>query len=394
MPSLLVFALLATQALALPVPQSLSSLLGGLGGGSTGSTGSAGGLIPLPGGQGGSGTEGAGGLPSLGGLGGGAGSSTGGLDSLLGGLGGSSGSGSGLGSLPGGLAGSGSGSGSLPGLPGSNSTGGLGSLGGLGGLGGSGPGSFSPGLGSLGGLGGLGGSGSGSSSSGLGSLGGLGGLGGSGSVSTNSDAGSPLGGAGSSSGLGGLSSLGGQTANDVQDGVCKGTTFICARGTTEGGNLGSTVCPDLANKLKSNLNGDVAVQGVNYPADIGGAIQGGVSPKTGQGATNMAQLTNQAIQKCPSTKVVLAGYSQGAEQVHGALQNMDAGTIGKISAVTTFGDPVQKEAFQGVPQSRTKIFCAQGDGVCNGVFAISAAHLSYTQTSITPAAQFIQSNLN
>ena len=64
-----------------------------------------------------------------------------------------------------------------------------------------------------------------------------------------------------------------------------------------------------------------------------------------------------------------------------------------FKAVTTFGDPLQKEAFQGVPQTKTKIFCAQGDGVCDGAFAISAAHLSYTQTSIIPAAQFIEGNL-
>lgn len=123
----------------------------------------------------------------------------------------------------------------------------------------------------------------------------------------------------------------GQTANDVQDGVCKGTTFICARGTTEQGNLGSTVCPALANKLKSDLNGDVAVQGVNYPADVTGATEGAISPKSAQGATNMAQLTNQAIQKCPNTKVVLAGYSQGAEQVHGAVQNLDSNAASKVA---------------------------------------------------------------
>ena len=303
MPSLLLSALLATQALAFPVPQGLSGILAGLGGSPGSSSTSAGGLGSL-----------------LGGLGGSAGGSGGSLGSL-GGLGGL-GSGSGSGSSTNGSATGGSGLGSL-----------LGGLGGLGGgSGGSGLGSLLGGLG--GGSGGSGSSGSGSSASGsgLGSL--LGGLGGG------------SGGSGSSGSLAGLSGLGGKifstlwklvlrdigvTANDVQDGVCKGTTFICARGTSEGGNLGETVCPDLANKLKSDLNNDVAVQGVNYPADVEGAVQGGVSAKTAQGSQNMAQLTSQALQKCPNTKVVLAGYSQGAEQVHGALQNLDPSTAGKVS---------------------------------------------------------------
>ena len=294
------------------------------------------------------------GLPSASNLGDVSGSSSGGLGYLLGGLAGSSGTGNGLGSLLGGLSGTVINSGSLGGsspvnftnspLPSGLPSSSLGSLGGLGGLGGAGfsSGSGASGLGSLGSLGGLGTAGSGTgSSSGAPSLGSL--LGG--------------GGSGSSSGLGSLSGLGGkkphskgklgltqigETASDIQNGVCKSMTFICARGTTESGNLGGTVCPDLANKLKSDLNGDVAVQGVNYPADVEGAVEGGISPKTAQGSTDMAQLTNQALQKCPNTKVVLAGYSQGAEQVHGALQNMDAGTTGKIAVsqpVTSITSP-------------------------------------------------------
>ena len=41
----------------------------------------------------------------------------------------------------------------------------------------------------------------------------------------------------------------------------------------------------------------------------------------------MASLTQQVLSKCPDTKVILAGYSQGAEQVHGALQNLQNGQV-------------------------------------------------------------------
>ncbi|KAI9703916.1 MAG: hypothetical protein M1820_005698 [Bogoriella megaspora] len=186
--------------------------------------------------------------------------------------------------------------------------------------------------------------------------------------------------------------LTGQTASDVQNGVCKPTTLIFARGTTEQGNLGGTVGPALTQALQQMLgNNNVAIQGVNYPADIAGATQGSADPKNAQGSQNMAQLAAQAVQQCPSTKVVLSGYSQGAQQVHGALLNMDAATTSKVAAAVTFGDPLSKDMpnFQGVPAGNTKIFCATGDQVCNDQFIISAAHLSYAQTSTTPAAQFI-----
>ncbi|KAF2238429.1 carbohydrate esterase family 5 protein [Viridothelium virens] len=190
--------------------------------------------------------------------------------------------------------------------------------------------------------------------------------------------------------------LTGQTANDIQNGACKPTSFIFARGTTETGNLGETVGPALVKDLQQMLGaGNVAVQGVNYPADIAGAAEGSTNPKGAQGSQNMAMFAAKAVQQCPTTKLVLSGYSQGAQQVHGALLNMDSATTGKVAAAVTFGDPLDKTMpqFQGVPAANTKIFCAQGDQVCNDQFIISAAHLSYAKTSTGPAAQFISSKL-
>jgi cutinase len=67
---------------------------------------------------------------------------------------------------------------------------------------------------------------------------------------------------------------------------------------------------------------NVAVQGVNYAANIAGATSGATDPKDAAGAKNMAMLAAMAVAACPNTKVVLSGYSQGAEQVRGALMNM------------------------------------------------------------------------
>ena len=38
----------------------------------------------------------------------------------------------------------------------------------------------------------------------------------------------------------------------------------------------------------------------------------------------MAQMAKDQMAKCPESKLVLSGYSQGAEQVHGALKNLGA----------------------------------------------------------------------
>ena len=123
-------------------------------------------------------------------------------------------------------------------------------------------------------------------------------------------------------------SFGGSTKSDVQNGVCKPITLLFARGTSEGGNIGSSVGPPLERQLESTFGvAKIATQGVNYPADFQGATSGAINPKTAAGSTNMAQLTQQALKACPSTKVVLAGYSQGAEQVHGALMNLQSGNV-------------------------------------------------------------------
>jgi cutinase len=116
------------------------------------------------------------------------------------------------------------------------------------------------------------------------------------------------------------------TATDVTDGVCKPVTLIFARGTTEPGNMGSVVGPPLATSMQAAFGADkVAVQGVDYPANFAGAGTGATDPKNAAGALNMVAMVAKVAAACPNSKVVLSGYSQGAEQVRGALMNMPAG---------------------------------------------------------------------
>jgi cutinase len=60
-------------------------------------------------------------------------------------------------------------------------------------------------------------------------------------------------------------------------------------------------------------------------------------------------------------------------------------------AAVTFGDPLMAQPFQNIDVAKTKINCVQGDQVCNAMFAISAAHLSYGTNGAVPASvTFIQ----
>lgn len=126
---------------------------------------------------------------------------------------------------------------------------------------------------------------------------------------------------------------GGSTASDVTNGACAPLTVIFARGTSETGTVGSVVGPPLFSALKSKLNGNVALQGVSYPASAAGNANLGQD-----GGPTMAKLANQALSQCPGTKVVLSGYSQGAMVVHNAVQKSGF-AAGNVAAAVLFGDP-------------------------------------------------------
>lgn len=88
-------------------------------------------------------------------------------------------------------------------------------------------------------------------------------------------------------------------------GACKPVTVIYARGTIELGNVGSFAGPPFFNALDAAIGaGNVAYQGVDYPADIPGYLRGGSTA----GAVKLADLATEAADKCPGTQIVLSGY--------------------------------------------------------------------------------------
>ncbi|ETS80891.1 hypothetical protein PFICI_08420 [Pestalotiopsis fici W106-1] len=171
----------------------------------------------------------------------------------------------------------------------------------------------------------------------------------------------------------------GATANEFVNGGCRDVIFIFSRGSTETGNMGTVIGPEVANGLKTSLGDSaVAAQGVDYAAALDtNFLPGGADP---DGIATMVSLLNQAASQCPDAKIVTGGYSQGAAMTHRAVEQLDAATVDRITGITLFGD-TQYQQTNGVvgdvPANRVKIYCAAGDLVCNGTLTITAAHLSY-----------------
>jgi cutinase len=175
------------------------------------------------------------------------------------------------------------------------------------------------------------------------------------------------------------------TSNQLIDGTaCRAVTMIYARGTSQAGNIGdaAAVGPLFFNALASRVGtANLAVQGVTYSASIAGFLAGGDAA----GSRTMAQLTQRAVTQCPNTKIVLSGYSQGAQVVHNAANMLSAAVANRVTAVLTFGDPKRSQGFGSIPSSRTRVICRTGDNICEGGINPGGAHTQYQQNAVEAA---------
>jgi len=196
--------------------------------------------------------------------------------------------------------------------------------------------------------------------------------------------------------------FGGNTmvANDLHDGPCKEVTFIWVRGTTETANLGQYIGSRLVPEIKKKIP-NIAVQGVKY----GAGIMGNLTPAGGdaQGIAEAVRDYNMAATKCPKTIITGGGYSQGAAITHRAIEKLSESVKARIAAVVLFGDTQRykdKEQIKDFPVAKTKTYCngygelanKPKDGVCNGLLAVNAGHMSYGD-SFVPAASWIASKV-
>ena len=74
---------------------------------------------------------------------------------------------------------------------------------------------------------------------------------------------------------------------------------------------------------------NLGVQGVPYAATFEGYFEQG-DPA---GSVTFGQMADQIASQCPNTKLVLSGYSQGAQLVHNGAAMIAPSTAAQVAAV-------------------------------------------------------------
>lgn len=197
------------------------------------------------------------------------------------------------------------------------------------------------------------------------------------------------------------------------EGSCPSVEVVFARGTFEAPGVGATG-QAFVDALSARLPGKtVEAYGVNYPASL----------DFGQAADGVADAANriQALSaQCPSTKIVLGGYSQGAAVAGYTTASavpagytlpasisgpMPASVASHVAAVALFGTPdsfflgladrsAPPIAIGDLYAGKTIQLCAAGDPVCYPGGLDRSAHSSYKVNGMADqAADFVAAKL-
>lgn len=184
---------------------------------------------------------------------------------------------------------------------------------------------------------------------------------------------------------------------------CPDVEVIFARGTNEPPGLGR-VGDALVDSLRQQTNGlNILPYGVNYAASK-------LQLHGGDGANDTIDRVKKSVEKCPNTKIVLGGYSQGASVMDivagvpiGGItwgNTLPAQYASNIVAVATFGD-VADRAGGTLPSqsallgSKAVDYCNPNDPICHaGPGNEWTGHTEgYVPVYTTQAAAFIAQKL-
>ena len=178
---------------------------------------------------------------------------------------------------------------------------------------------------------------------------------------------------------------------------CPDVDIAFARGSNEPAGLGGTG-QTFVNALTSDIGGakTVTVYPVNYPATMD-------YPSALAGEADAANHVREMAARCPGTKMVLGGFSQGAGVM--ALLTANGATAGpavadRVAAVALFGKPSANllNSMQIPPlvigplyANKTIDLCNDGDPVCSGEVGSNnvITHLLYgVNGMVSQAADF------
>jgi cutinase len=158
--------------------------------------------------------------------------------------------------------------------------------------------------------------------------------------------------------------------------TCPDVEVIFARGTNDAPEMGR-VGDAFVDALRPLVGGrTVNTYAVNYPASYDFL-------NTAEGANDAAAHVAAMVAQCPSTKLVLGGYSQGAAVVDmlagipplgnkigeiGSAPPLDSSLVPSIAAVVAFGNPSAKFSIpitNSVFGNRAVDICKDGDPICS-----------------------------
>ncbi len=142
------------------------------------------------------------------------------------------------------------------------------------------------------------------------------------------------------------------TPMPVASAACPDAEVVFARGREEPPGVGA-VGDAFVGSLRAKTPKTVGVYGVNYPANI----------TTGSGAGDISAHVQAMAKSCPNTRIVIGGYSLGAEVVDRALVGgLPRDADQHVAAVVLFGNGTRglAPAFA----ARTIDQCASGDPIC------------------------------
>ncbi|WP_416362173.1 cutinase family protein [Mycobacterium sp.] len=184
---------------------------------------------------------------------------------------------------------------------------------------------------------------------------------------------------------------------------CPDAEVVFARGTNESPGLGR-VGDAFVDSLRQQTGGmNIGTYGVNYAASK-------LQLHSGDGANDAINHIKQTVSNCPNTKIVLGGYSQGADVIDivagvpiGGISwgsSLPAEYVNDVAAVATFGD-VADRAGGSLPTqsallgSKAIDLCNPSDPVCHaGPGNEWAGHTEgYVPVYTTQAAAFVASKL-
>ncbi len=177
---------------------------------------------------------------------------------------------------------------------------------------------------------------------------------------------------------------------------CSDVAVVFARGTHQEPGLGD-VGQAFVDSLGSQIGGrSVAVYAVNYPANDD------YHTSASSGADDASAHILDTVASCPSTRIVLGGYSQGSTVIDLSTTTMPAPVAEHVAAVALFGEPssgFSSMLWGGQPLptisplygAKTINLCAPDDPICSPGSNIMA-HVSYIQSGMTNQAATFAAN--